>query len=183
MTLAEAIRHTEYKYFGDYEFSDAQREAVDVLVAYAQRAEQAEAALAQMTKERDDAVKFLGRMAEDLVNAGGRFGDREVALANLRAVIAERDVLKAELAKHAHCIEEIQADQLLVANRENELHDAKDAQLADANALGTRLAERCTYGGLFIHRLGCTDPDKPCRCGRSQDEADARAAGWLKEEK
>ena len=35
--IAEAIRATEYKYFGDYEMSDDQREAVDVLVRFAQQ--------------------------------------------------------------------------------------------------------------------------------------------------
>lgn len=34
--LEAAIRKTEYKYFGDYEFSEDQRAAVDVLVAFAQ---------------------------------------------------------------------------------------------------------------------------------------------------
>lgn len=33
--LREAIAATEYKYFGDYEMSDAQRKAVDVLVDHA----------------------------------------------------------------------------------------------------------------------------------------------------
>ena len=33
--VAAAIKATEYKYFGDYEFSDDQREAVDVLVEVA----------------------------------------------------------------------------------------------------------------------------------------------------
>jgi hypothetical protein len=32
MTIEEAIRETEYKYFGDYGFSGDQREAVNVLV-------------------------------------------------------------------------------------------------------------------------------------------------------
>lgn len=30
--LSEAVKATEYKYFGDYEFSDDQRKAVDTLV-------------------------------------------------------------------------------------------------------------------------------------------------------
>lgn len=30
--LSEAVKETEYKYFGDYEFSDNQRKAVDTLV-------------------------------------------------------------------------------------------------------------------------------------------------------
>lgn len=36
--LEAAIRRTEYKYFGDYEMSDDQREAVDVLVEFARTA-------------------------------------------------------------------------------------------------------------------------------------------------
>lgn len=35
LKLREAIAATEYKYFGDYEMSDAQRNAVDVLVEHA----------------------------------------------------------------------------------------------------------------------------------------------------
>lgn len=35
--VAAAIKATEYKYFGDYEMSDGQREAVDVLVEVARR--------------------------------------------------------------------------------------------------------------------------------------------------
>lgn len=35
--VAAAIKTTEYKYFGDYEMSDDQREAVDVLVAVARQ--------------------------------------------------------------------------------------------------------------------------------------------------
>ena len=35
--IERAIRHTEYKYFGDYEMSDDQRDAVDQLVLTARR--------------------------------------------------------------------------------------------------------------------------------------------------
>lgn len=35
--LEKAIKATEYKYFGDYEMSADQREAVDVLVFHAQK--------------------------------------------------------------------------------------------------------------------------------------------------
>ena len=34
--LREAVRKTEYKYFGDYEMTDDQREAVDILVSHAE---------------------------------------------------------------------------------------------------------------------------------------------------
>lgn len=33
--IKEAIRKTEYEYFGDYAFSEGQREAVDILVRLA----------------------------------------------------------------------------------------------------------------------------------------------------
>lgn len=36
--LAKAIKVTEYKYFGDYEFSEGQHEAVETLVAFARKA-------------------------------------------------------------------------------------------------------------------------------------------------
>lgn len=36
--LKVAIKATEYKYFGDYEFCESQHDAVDTLVAFAQKA-------------------------------------------------------------------------------------------------------------------------------------------------
>jgi DNA repair exonuclease SbcCD ATPase subunit len=44
---------------------------------------------------------------------------------------AERALAKY-MTTHEKCIEEIQADQLTLAERENELHDAKDRKLAQA---------------------------------------------------
>lgn len=46
------------------------------------------------------------------------------------ALEKERDALREELAKHEGCIAEMQADQLAVAERENELHHEKNLRLA-----------------------------------------------------
>ena len=45
----------------------------------------------------DQAVKWIGRFSEELVDAGGAHGDRTVALSNLRTLIAERNRLAGEL--------------------------------------------------------------------------------------
>lgn len=50
--IAAAIKATEYKYFGDYEMSDAQRDAVDVLVRVAQ------ARLASQPTSAEDAAAY-----------------------------------------------------------------------------------------------------------------------------
>ena len=51
----------------------------------------------EIVSKRDEAVRALGVMAEELVLAGGKAGDRVVALANLRVLISERDELKARV--------------------------------------------------------------------------------------
>ena len=49
----------------------------------------------------------------------------------LTRALAEKD---AELAEHEHCIEEIERDQLHVAERENELSKESDAKIAALQA-------------------------------------------------
>ena len=44
------------------------------------------------------------------------------------------DALTAERDQHEKCIEQIQADQLKMAERENELHEQKDRRIADLTA-------------------------------------------------
>lgn len=56
--LREAIRATEYKYFGDYEMSESQRKAVDVLVSHA------EASLALKADDRSS-MERLGTILRD----------------------------------------------------------------------------------------------------------------------
>lgn len=71
------------------EAADNYRDAMAVMFEEKHRKEVAEQRLTALTAERDEAVKWIGRFAEELINAGGAIGDRTVALANLRAVIAD----------------------------------------------------------------------------------------------
>lgn len=66
----------------------------DQWYAEAQRLQQAE-------RERAEAVQWIGVVREELVCAGGASGDRAVALANLRALIAARDEARAEVERLA----------------------------------------------------------------------------------
>lgn len=67
------------------------------------------------------------------------------AAAALASRDAEVERLKEELAKHEHCIEEIQADELKVAERENELHDEADHKIATLRAQHAALVEALSY--------------------------------------
>lgn len=53
----------------------------------------------ELERQRDEAVTWIGGFSLELVEAGGRSGDRAVALENLKAFIAERDALKAEVER------------------------------------------------------------------------------------
>ena len=62
-----------------------------------QRLAAAEARCAEMMDTADDAVKFLGRLAEVTWNAGYPGGDRDQTMRNLVALVAERDRLAKAL--------------------------------------------------------------------------------------
>jgi hypothetical protein len=47
--------------------------------------------VARLTEERDAAVRWIGVVRDELVNAGFPSGDRTVALASIRALLRERD--------------------------------------------------------------------------------------------
>lgn len=49
------------------------------------------AIISALEQERDDAVSWIHTVLEELVLAGGARGDRTVGLANLRALIRQRD--------------------------------------------------------------------------------------------
>lgn len=64
--IRSAIKATEYKYFGDYEFSDDQRAAVDVLVAVA------EARLASTQEPATGEVERVAAIIKDRLGMTGR---------------------------------------------------------------------------------------------------------------
>ena len=54
--------------------------------------------IVEIRAERDEAVEWIGVVRTALIDAGGKSGDRAVALENLRRVIAERDEALAKVA-------------------------------------------------------------------------------------
>ncbi len=64
----------------------------------AERMEAARAALREAEQERDDAVQWIGVVITELVEAGGASGDRTVALANLRRILARCAALEQQVA-------------------------------------------------------------------------------------
>ena len=63
--ITKAIRATEYKYFGDYEMSDDQRDAVDQLVLAARAYLSVQPVSGEVTQEdRDAAAEYMRRFPE-----------------------------------------------------------------------------------------------------------------------
>jgi hypothetical protein len=90
--------------------------------------------IATLEKERDEAVEWIGVMRDELVRAGGKGGDRAVALDNLRTLICDRDEANRLLAEcraamtraaeaHAQDTQRLEAE--LVSAREAALEEAK----------------------------------------------------------
>lgn len=78
--------------------------------------------------------------------------DRAVLFNALSAYITELACLRKWKADHAKCIEEIQADQVAIADRENVLHERKDREIA-------RLRARDAAAQALVNDAGVSDKE------------------------
>lgn len=85
----------------------ARLRAADQMVDEARRErDQAQAEVTGLRERLDSAVEWMGTVRDELVMAGGRGGDRVVALANLRALVKERDDAQAEVERMVRWLRE-----------------------------------------------------------------------------
>ncbi len=120
------------------------------------------AALARLSWREEGETKERDTLHIAAQRADGALADAAtVPTGNLehgiRLLTGERDALRAEVAQlakwkenHEHCIKGIQADQLTIANRENELHDEKDTTIKRLRAALTA-AQLFLKAGEHIH--------------------------------
>jgi hypothetical protein len=89
-----ALKKTEYKYFGDYEFSPDQREAVDTLVAYAEQQLSTAAHYADIIKAAERAAEVMEWLDENEPDCFGWTGPYP---SKRPAIGAEAKLLRAAL--------------------------------------------------------------------------------------
>lgn len=119
--------------------------------------------------ERDEAVEWIGVVREELVRAGGAGGDRAVGLANLRAVVAERDALRAQVeSARPLALSALSAVPFLLGT---------GSKVLDATA--TTLGDLAAALSASPVSTKAEDRRKPCTCSSSGDYCRVAAGGVL----